>query len=1073
NLQGNLYFPENGRPIDWGAAVNPAGTVNHFGGSWYIDKDIASLNNVIKKNTGYLWLRYRSLDITGDVSILEDAILRMDSTTMKSTAANKTFSMAASTRAYIYTPVGSSSDTIAFPINFATYNLDVNSTVYLRGAEDQIIHTIPTYGNLYLYTQAEINQTLNGNLNVDGDFRMYYDDPTLIDDGNNINIAGDYIDIRTYLPTVGTTITFDGADQRILDAAHGTTEFNMANVVFAGTGQKSLHYNGDDWYNVTGNLTINSGVIVYVPRRLDFSGSTWTNNGIFNHTSYIVNFNRSGAQTIDPGAENDFYAVKFSGGNTKSFINNGIDANNGIFEIDAGTTVDMGSLTHNLATERVTKNGTWTTANCNLIFDRNGTQYIIALTAKDITARKYDQWTRYRYLEGNININDLNIEEGINFRCSQNGETSTPTYNITMSGNFNNSGSYFYAYGNTVKFESPNTDAKTIKQGNGYFHNVTFNQSMLTQNTRTYTLLETTNFYEDLTIGLNATLDLNGQILRLGNNDPNDPATPNEEEHEIETGGTLVVNEGASLQFSGHDTGNPVLDVNGTLKIVGISGNNANIKMYQFYNNNDHRIDININDGGTIYAQYYLIQHLNEEGLFVHSNATIDPTNNFSNGTWSDLYTGGGTYLTCNADVSAIGTIDNVTFNYSATPTAGTHFNVHRDASSTGVLTFAGSATGLLSGTTYEDDPNGENNTGSSLIEWPIPTDIHWVGTIDTDWFTAGNWSPATIPTNASNAIIPLRPNNPIIDGLNADCKTLQITDGFLTLKNGYDLTVAEDVYIGTGTDVGILAIDDPDCEITVSGNWTRGQNAIFVPGTGTVTFDAAGGSVSIDPRTSPFYNIDFNGGAEFMLIRNETFVDGNFTITNGTVSPTINNYNLHIKGNYNNAGGTFNTTTVGTVLFDASANQTITNGTFWHVTIDGSNTKTTANTCVIDGDLIVKNGTFQGGDVIDMNDDVTIEATGNFNDGGFTHTFSGYRWTGTGGYAGTGTIEFDRTNHQYIEASKFNNLLFKNNGIVQLNGDVDMTGNLSIIEPNMYLNVQTYQIDNTSGTGTFSMTDN
>jgi len=1067
NLQGVISFPENGRQIVWGTD----GTVNHFGGSWSIDEDIESFNNIIKRNTGYLWLRYRSLDVSGDVSILDDAILRMDSTTMKCTGAGKTFSMAASTRAYIYTPVGSSSDTIAFPINFTNYNLDVNSTVYLRGAEDQIIHTAPTYGNLYLYTQSEINQTLNGDLDVNGDFLMSYDDPTLVDAGHNINIAGELVDIRTYNPTSSTTLTFDGADQTIMDRAHGTTEFKMENVVFAGTGQKTLQYSTDDWYNIAGNLTINSGVTVYVPRKIEFSGSTWVNNGIFNHTRDIVYFTSGLAQSINPGAENDFYAVSFSGGGTKTFTTNGIDANRGIFEIAAFTIVDMGSLTHNIATERVNSSGTWTTENCNLIYDRNGTQYINFDKVKNLTCKKYDQWNRYRYLESEIEIEDLNIEEGIYFRCSENAEGSTPNYDIIMSGNFNNNGTYFYAYGNTVFFENSDNLDKTIKQGNGEFHNVSFNKKTAS-GTGIYTLLEQTNFYEDLTIGNNATLKLNGQVLRLGNNDPNEPNAPQEEEHLIEAGGTLDIDAGSSLQFSGYDTGNPKLDVDGTLKIVGANGNNANIKMYQFYNNNTHRIDINIT-AGTIHAQYYLIQHLNSEGLDVQSGATVDATNNFSNGTWADMYTGGGTYLTCNTDNIGAVDVNNVTFNYSGTPTAGTHFNVQRNASLTNVLTFGESSTGLLAGSVYEADEVGEDNTGSSKINWPTPTEYTWVGTTDTDWFTAANWTPALVPISTSNAIIPDRDNDPIISGFDAVCKTLQITTGFLMLKDGYDLTVAEDVFIGIGSDVGILAVNNLNSAINVAGNWTRGDHGVFAPGDGTVTFNATGGSVSIDPRNSAFNNVVFNGGADFMLSRNETFVDGNFTITSGTVSPTSDDYDLHIKGDYNNIGGTFNTSTEGIVYFDASAAQTITNGTFWHLTIDGSNTKTIANACIIDGELFVKNGTFQGGGLIDMNDDVTIEASGIFNDGGNTHTFSGQYWTGTGAYAGAGTIEFDRNTHQYINASKFNNLLFKNSGIVQLNGDVNMTGDLSIIEPNMYLNTQTYQIDNTSaGTGTFSMAD-
>ena len=1072
-LIGGLSIETGAPQINWGTD----GTLIHYGTYFTVDPDITTFNNVIKKNSGYFRVAYNDLTFTGDFSIIEDAYLQQENVLINCTGTNKTFTLGPTAFVYEYVTetLGSTSNRKAFPTNFATYNLHKDSRVYFRGADDQLIYTTPTYGNVYIYTDAEIDEKLDGDWDIDGSFYMYNDAPTLVDNGHNINVAGPNIDLRKYIPTAGTTFILDGENQRLYDNAHGANTIDLANVVFAGSGQKDLTCGGDDYYSITGDLTINSGVTVYTYRKIDFSGQNWTNNGTFNHTSNTVYFTRAGNQTIDPGENNDFYSVSFSGGSTKTFVNHGIDVNNGTFTIENSTTVDMGNgLTHYIASERITNNGgTWTTDNANFVFDRNGTQYLPAMRAQNITLRKYDQWTRVRYLEGALNINDLNIEEGTQLRCSASSDASTPAYNVTMTGNFNNNG-YLYAWGNTFKFESNNTDPKTIKMGGGYFHNVTFNQSLLTQNARTYTLTEETRFYEDLTIGKNATLDLNGQILHLGNDDPNDPVEPNAEEHTIQAGGKLIVDAGASLQFSCRDAGNPKMTVEGTLEVVGTSGNNAVITADGWYSN-AHRIDIDVTTG-TIAAEYYLIQYLTDDGLKIGSSATIDPTHNLSNGTFSEMNTStSGThyYISCDADVSGIGTIDNVTFNFATTPTQGVHFNVKRSASSTGVMTFGGTSSGLLAGETYEADPTGVNSSSSSLIEWPPVTEVYWTGNVSTNWFDPLNWSPNYVPDANRSAIIPLRSNNPIIagqTGVDAECLDLKITDGFLTMQSGWDLKVNGDVYVGIGNDVGILAIEDPNCAIEVVGNWTRGANAVFVHGNGTVNFTAGGGNVSITPRSSAFYNLTFNGGATFMLASQETYVDGALTITNGTVSPMVDNYNLYIKGDYNNAGGTFSNVHHGTVYFDGSGNQTITNGTFWNVTIDGSGTKTTANACTIDGNLDVKNATFKGGAPIDMNNYVTIEAPGTFDDGGFTHTFSGYRWTGTGAYVGTGIIEFDRNGTQYIKPSKFNSLLLKNNGAVILEGNVDVTGDVSLIAPNIYLNVQAYTLNNTSGTGTFSM---
>lgn len=1070
NLWGNLSLADNGRQIDWGTD----GTLIHFGEYWTVDKDIAYLNNVIKKNRGHMRCLYRSIEITGDLSIIEDAYLQQDTVNIISTGANKTFTISATARAYIYNPktVGTSSGRKAFPINFANYALHKDSRVYIAGTiGDQDIYTVPNYGNLYLYTNSAINMYLDGDLDVEGELRMY-DPPTLIDNGHNINAAGAIVDLRDYMPSATSTITFDGADQAIYDAGSGATVFDMNDVVFAGSGQKSLHYSGDDWYYVFGDLTINPGVTVYIPRRLDFSGSTWTNNGIFNHTAYIVNFIGNTPQVIDPGLENDFYSVLFSNSGLKTFVNNGIDVNNGAFTLETGSNVNMNTLTHTIASERITNNGgTWNTDNANLIFDRNGTQYIPALTCNHMTFRRYDQWDRVRYLEGDININDLNIEEGTQLRCAQSVDETATRYNVTISGNFNNDG-YLYAWGNTFAFESNDNNPKTIKQGQGSFDFVTFNQVIWGQNTRTYTLLEETRFYEDLTIGQGATLDLNSQTLRLGNDDPNEPVEPQAEQHVIQTGGTLDVDAGAALLFSCRDVGNPVLNVYGTLKMVGVSGNNATITSADYYTNSK-RIDININNGGTIAAQYYLVKYVTADGFYVDAGANIDPTFNFSDGTWSDINTSGGRYLYCNADVSSIGTINNLTFNYGGTPSVGTHFNIKRDASCATVMTLSGTSAGLLAGSTYEEDEVAENNTASSKIEWPPITELYWTGNVSTDWFDANNWSPIQVPDNSTTAVIPIRNNNPIINGNDAICKNLLITSGYLTLRNGYDLFVEGNVDIGIGADVAILSVEDPNCDITVTGNWQRGQNAVFIHGNGDVIFNAGGGSVSIDSRSSAFGNVFFDGGATFLLNRTEIFVDGDFIINAGTVQPIVNNYLLHIKGDYSNPGGNFDDVIQGTVYFDGMNNQSISNALFWNVIIDGSGTKTTTNSCVINGRTTVKNGILAGACAMDLNNYVTIEATGGFNDGGFSHTFSGYRWIGEGSYTGAGEVIFDRDGYQLIGIAKFNNLTLINQGAVTIEDDITMTGNLSLKEPNTYLNVQTYQITNTAGTGTFSMADN
>ena len=87
---------------------------------------------------------------------------------------------------------------------------------------------------------------------------------------------------------------------------------------------------------------------------------------------------------------------------------------------------------------------------------------------------------------------------------------------------------------------------------------------------------------------------------------------------------------------------------------------------------------------------------------------------------------------------------------------------------------------------------------------------------------------------------------------------------------------------------------------------------------------------------------------------------------------------------------GLFTTATNGPVEFDG-VNQVITNSMFDNLTISSSGCTEVSGTLIINDELIV-NGCLEAlaGSAIDMNDDVTINLSGSFDDGGESHTFSG-----------------------------------------------------------------------------------
>ncbi|MCK4661537.1 MAG: T9SS type A sorting domain-containing protein [Bacteroidales bacterium] len=1052
-LGGPLYFPAGGRQIEWNG-----GTLIHNGDGWSIDADITGFNNFEKRGTGWITMN-NNLNITGNVTFYDETYLNMRYYTMFCSGVGKEFSIGANSRIYSYVAdTATAGGGKAFPTGFATYDIDPTNLTYIRGNEDQIILTSVTYGSLYLYDNSSRNVVLDGNLDVNGDFRMYYDNIVLVDDGFNLNLAGATIDIRNYSPT--STIYFDGTDQNIYAGGSYTTLL-LNNIVFnGGSGTKNLN---ETIIDINGNLTINAGDTVYSNDDIKFYGSTWTNNGRFEHVADRVTFDGAG-QTINPGSDNNFYGVLFDGSGTKTIANNGFDVYNGEFSIENGVTVDMGTLTHNIASTSISKIGTgdWTVNNTSLIFDRNGTQYIPSMTIQDLSVST----GRWKYMKGDIDVRDFTINAGAYFSTS---EVSSDTFNIIVRGNWTNNGN-FRSYYNTVKFESENTDAKTITSGGYNFYNVTFNQSYT--NSRDYTIQDNTTVTEDLTIGNGATLKLNGNNLIIGNNDPNEPDYPDGEILTISSGATLDVDAGANLQFDCYDLF-PRLDVYGTLKLVGEDGNYANLSRSA---GNYSRIYIQVFSGGTIKAKYYHFQYLQDSGFEIFSGATIDPAYNFSEGIWSNISTattGTHTYLSIYNDVTGLPDITNVTFNHSTTPVVGVHYNIYKDAGSAGTLTLNGNISGLMGSETYENDPSG-------LINWPPVTEVTWTGNVSVDWFIAGNWSPAGVPDNTTDVVVPLVTNNPLISLSGAECRSLNITDGILGIENGEDLSIIKNVLMGANS---IFAIENSSTNVQIGKDLNIASNAVFGNGDATITFNASSGSSIIEQRNASFHNIVFNGAATFYLNGSSIDFEGDFTINAGTVTPNNDNYTYTIYGDFVNNGGTFVTSpNRGTFDFAGDA-QSITNGTFSQANISGTNTKTTYGTTtfeyyygnetrralIIEPNVTLKAG---AGSTIDIDGNILIEENGTFDDGGESHTFAGRYWTGTGNYTGTGTITFDGGT-QTINDAKFNNLVLNNsnpttNNWKYLNDSISVTGNVTV---NCYgFNCYNYLINNTSGTGTFAM---
>ncbi|MEO6902251.1 MAG: T9SS type A sorting domain-containing protein [Bacteroidia bacterium] len=1095
-LTGTSFIQQTGAPqVIWGT-----GTMTQNGGIWLIDSDITGFNNLVISGTGSKIMSANLNLITGNVSIQSAATLNMATYTLTCIGASKTLNIQAGG-----TLTSALTTSVAFPTGFANYNLNPLSTVILNGATDQTIQcTNVVYGNLSLTPSAAASDVLNSNLSCAGDFLMS-NNSTLVDAGYNMNFSGNNIDIRTYTPTLSTsTITLSGGTQNFYSGFY-TSNFAVGNVIFGGTTNsvKSLGSRTGVANNViylSGKVIINSSITVTCTRNLFYSGSSWINNGTYNHSGGLYTFNGTTLQTINPGASNNYYSIAVSNTNNPGVVitSNGIVITTTTL-INANARFDMGgaaapaaSLTHSFGGS-ITNNGYWFTANSHLIL--NGGNYTIPVNdavtpATTFTARNVTIGANYKILASTTTWQTDNLT--INVAAVFNPGSATNTINVK--GDWICNGT-FVSNGNTVNFNgngSVNTATANIVVNTSPFYTVNF---IPTGTAVMYTLQSnTTSIQADMTIAALGTLNLNGNVLNLGR------SAAAVKTYTIN--GVLNVNANAFLNFDNRGSATPgvsqcIMNVSGSgakLKILGVS--NAAIATITAIQGGTQAIGystlITITSGAEIQARYYSLNYLADAGMVLTNTAIINTINNFSDGTWTYMNTSatGATnryYLDCEAPAPS-GTIANVTFNYGVSPVPANRYNVKRSTAAT-VLKFADVITGALGSYLYESD---DVSATTGKITWPPSINANWIGGVSSNFNDGLNWSSGSVPNPNTNCVIGavVAPNlSPVINVTSgvAVCKTLTITTGRLDLNGGLagvDLDIKSSIVIGT-TGAGILAVANPDVTIQVGGSWTRGLIAgtAFINGNGTVEFTTNSGTFTVDPKTTGNYafgNVVFNGATSSMNIIGGITTAGNFTINDATVIPA-NGITLNIGGDYYNNNGTFiaNTTNTSTVVLTRGGAQTINNATFYNLTVSGSGSKTFSSNCSVYNNTIINNGATLKGptgiEVLTLGSSntgiVTINSGGMFDDNGGSPVFNGSTWTATTtSYTGSGTMTFNRNGSQTIAGGQFNNLSLTTTGNITVSGDVAIIGGVDVylaIAGNSLVLNNNFKITG-SGTGTF-----
>lgn len=155
----------------------------------------------------------------------------------------------------------------------------------------------------------------------------------------------------------------------------------------------------------------------------------------------------------------------------------------------------------------------------------------------------------------------------------------------------------------------------------------------------------------------------------------------------------------------------------------------------------------------------------------------------------------------------------------------------------------------------------------------------------------------------------------------------------FMMYKAGSTLTLAADIVVNGGVNLGGGALNASSRKITVKGNWTRNNpNGSFIPGTGRVLF--TGNDVQQIMTSDTFNIIELNKSSQYLKIGGANVQCARYDWTAGTLRveggsfKVLDLYDDGIFGNYILTGGTIDLANA--EYIDLNGFITISGGTFY-----------------------------------------------------------------------------------------------------------------------------------------------